>query len=110
MANSAEMALDVGEGLAAATLERTKDAREALLAEAASIAARPAAVNLALKVGFSRMRPNTSHAEIWLEYGGGRGMGDGGMWWWRGGWGAARRMTRTWTCDPEVCVRFLTAQ
>ena len=50
LANSAELALTVGEGLAAATLERTKVAREALLAEAASVAARPAAMNLGLEV------------------------------------------------------------
>ena len=43
LANSAEMALNVGEGLAAATLERTKVAREELLAVAAQSAVRPPA-------------------------------------------------------------------
>ncbi len=50
LANSAEMALEVGQGLAATILQSTKAAREALLAEAASLAARPAALNLALEV------------------------------------------------------------
>jgi hypothetical protein len=44
------MALEVGQGLAATILQSTKAAREALLAEAASLAARPAALNLALEV------------------------------------------------------------
>ena len=56
LANSAEMALNVGEGLAAATLERTKVAREALLAEAADSAARPAAINIALEVSVGHTR------------------------------------------------------
>ena len=56
LANSAELALVVGEELTTATLERTKVAREQLLAEAATVAARPAAVDLALQVGLINMR------------------------------------------------------
>lgn len=62
LTNSAEMALDVGEGLAAATLERTKVAREALLAEAANVAAQPVVMSLAaLAVGCGIMHSYTSH-------------------------------------------------